>query len=172
MTAFRPLHIVSLLIAAAAIAGPSWAVLSYDPAPHYRALAENACKCARLKPDKAGKESCWHDFDAVTGNRSANPWGSACFPLSETGVMLADGTEITMSWGIVDSNEEFCTRDEAISAEALYATIVPSNTANLSREEQHEIIDRGRAALEGLSRAYARGDRITLASAYGCVNGY
>lgn len=172
MRTTRGIRFLTLLIAAAAIAGPAWAVFCIKPSPdYYRVRAEAACKCARLKSDAASKEACWRDFDAVTANARAEAGPTACFPLSEVSITLPDGSWLTTSWGIVGSNEEFCTEEEAISAEALYASIDTPATIDLPPRQQSEVIARGIAALEKLSRDYARGEQITLARAYGCVSG-
>jgi hypothetical protein len=72
-----PLYAALLLIAAAAIAGPFWAVLVYRPTPDLlvvtkpaprtlakiEAMAESACRCRRADLTDGGKDDCWADFD-------------------------------------------------------------------------------------------------------------
>lgn len=170
MSALRPLHAILLLIAATAIAGLVWAVFVYTPRPDLQALAEASCKCARLKTAKADKEACWREFDIETANARANPGGSACLPLSERSIGEPGEDYITTEWGIVGGSEgAFCTREEAIAAEALDLTLYPPDIASLPPQDQSKIILRATEALENLSRAYARGDRAQPAQAQGCT---
>jgi hypothetical protein len=167
-----PLHVVLLLTAAAAILGPVWAVFVQGP-PHdyYRGLAEASCKCDRRASGAPDKEACWRAFDAATDNSRANPGGTLCYPISERSVHLPDESRLTITWNLVGSRAFFCSEKEAISAEALWASIDTVDTFYLPQGEQAAVMKRATAALEQLSRDYARGERITHARAYGCVSG-
>lgn len=170
MSVSRPILVALLLIAVAAIAGPVWAVFVYKPPADYRALAETSCKCARLKAGKAEKQACWHAFDQATDNAREQPGVTACFPLSEVTVDLPDGSELAIDWEVVGAAGNFCTQDEAITAEALYASI-DTDDMSLSKQQLQDAMDRALAALTQLSRDYAKGKQMTLAKASGCVSG-
>lgn len=165
------LHDVLLLIAAAAIAGPVWAVFVHKPPrDYYRALAETSCKCARTRSGETDQNACWRGFDAATNDARANAGVTPCFPLSETSVRLPGGGGIVISWDLVGADEMFCTREEAIAAEGVFAGFF-TDSADWAGERHQKAMNDAMAALKQLSRDYAKGERITTARAVGCVSG-
>lgn len=172
----RILTAILLLIGLAAIAVPSVVVMRFDRATEVRtvlhtrlqSLAEKSCKCARNANGKAGKAECWHPFDvAVAPERDPHAGDSytACEPLSTQSVSLADGSMIVRSYDIIvgDGEGAFCTQAEAMAAEKSFAEEPEVKTP----EGTFDSFD----SLFALSRAYARGERVTEGSFPGCAGG-
>ncbi|HSI16384.1 MAG: hypothetical protein ACAH11_13750 [Sphingomonas sp.] len=81
-----------LLIAAAAIAGPVWAVFFYKPPPvslagtipdprtlaRFDAMAEAACRCRRADLSDGGKDTCWDAFNKIVLDYDAGYEVQAC----------------------------------------------------------------------------------------------
>jgi hypothetical protein len=182
------------LIGSAAIAVPALMVASYQPTmgermaresggefhptpPAYelarlRKLAEAGCKCARLSGGKEEADSCWQTFDEASRNTFRSH--TACIPLSEMAIVFDDSSEqVILAYDIVlggnESGTDFCTREEAVTAEALAASI---DNGRGNQAEQNAAMDRAVAAMERLSREFARGRQVAHAErGYGCAGG-
>ncbi|MBO9714980.1 hypothetical protein [Sphingomonas sp.] len=114
--------------------------------------AEAACRCARAARNRGAKAACWDRFGAATGVSLGPASGTACFPLSQRGVWLADGSQLTLSYSMVvggNGGDEFCTRAEAMQAEALFFR---EYQATDQSEVDSAAINRGLAAMRRFSR--------------------
>lgn len=172
MGALRPLNAALLLIAAAAIAGPAWAVFVFEPAPNalagtnpgprtlakIEAMAESACRCRRANRRDAGKDSCWEEFDKFVA-----PYGAGSS--SEQDVVACGVTGIQricfagMAWEdciIIDTSERGeCNAEERSIIEAIWP----------GWERYYDDPVKYANALEAERRAheaFARGDRLKL----------
>lgn len=151
MAAFRPLHAVLLLIAAAAIMGPVWAVLDRKPvaqpspvkqaaAPaksvipdsaqiaRFEAMAVSACQCAKDK-DEAGIGACWTEFDKTTAPFGPEQVVSMCMDSNESlcfgmgdGIVTPEVAKRIKCISVNRSASGICTEADARTAAAAKAS--------------------------------------------------
>jgi hypothetical protein len=165
----------AICIGAAAMALPAWLVASQPRTPRLRhvqiqALADAGCKCARRLGDVPGVDHCWRRFEEATRLRVANAGQTACYPLSQRLLCLEDGEDcITLNYDMVGGPKfAFCTKKEAMAAEALWNRIALSTPA----PEGEEADRRAHAALLSYASQIARDDRVEAAQSAGCVGGF
>jgi len=170
---------VVLLIAAAAIALPAWAVATYkmppplpfvagDPGPGFRPgkvagepsdaqvarwqkLADNSCKCARRGGESG---ACWAEYDRQTAAYTKGDWGTLCMPISRGGDCF--GGDIVPGKCIeIDRDHAghlLCTAEERGAMEAAWNREMASARGESDAAIQ-QAMDRAGAAMD---RVYAR----------------
>lgn len=168
----------AICIAAAAIALPAWLVASQIRTPRLRhaqiqTLADAGCKCARRLGDVPGVDHCWERFEKATSYRVAHAGQTACYPLSERLICPEDGKDcVTLNYDMVGGPKfAFCTKNEAMAAEALWNRIALS-APDPYGEESREASRRAHAALLDYARQVARNDRVEAAQSVGCIGGF
>jgi hypothetical protein len=132
----------------------------------FQAQAEQACRCARARPDESGKKDCWAGFE-----RAIAPWphddeATMC-EFSLEGICFGDGFNacVTKSWsGPVGGNGTMCTPEELQTAEAVFMEA-------LLREERGESRDSAYKALERTLAAFARNDKFAARRSEGGCGG-
>ena len=168
---------VALTIGAGALVLPAWLVAGQPRTPRLRhaqiqALADAGCRCARRLGDVPGVDHCWDRFEARTRLLVANAGESACFPLSERSFWESGREQaIVLNYNIAGGPKfAFCSKNEAMAAEALWYRIALS-TPDIYSPEGIEAQNQANAALRDFARQVAANAPIEATQSQGCVGG-
>ena len=130
-------------------------VPSAEQVSAFQAQAEQACRCARTRPDESGKKDCWAGFE-----RAIAPWPhgdqSTFCEFSLEGICFGDEPDacVTKSWsGPVGGPGTICTAEEAQTAEAVFMEA-------FRRYERDKTAESPDQALRRTLAAFARNDRL------------
>ena len=176
----RPLNAVLLLIAAAAILGPVWAVFVFKPAPyslagaipgpttltHIETIAETACRCTRARHGKERGGPCWNDFDKTVAPYQPSEYAIGCGVTGTEGICFGkpDGDQTCI---VIDrSPRGECNEQERRIIAAIWP---PGEPYYEDPAKQAQALEADRRAHE----AFERGDKLhpPAATAGGCGAG-
>ena len=163
------------LIGAALLAPAAGATFAWGPAPladppaapsgpempvraevaAFQAQAEQACRCARTRPDEQGKKDCWAGFERAIARWPHGEQTSLC-QFSLNGICFGDDHEVcvTKSWsGPVGGEGTICTAQELQTAEAVFTEALTPYEGDKRAEPPDQALRRTLAA-------FARNDRL------------
>ncbi|ATY32431.1 hypothetical protein CVN68_10960 [Sphingomonas psychrotolerans] len=167
----------AICIGAAALILPAWLVARESRTPRLRhaqiqALADAGCRCARRLGNVPGVDHCWDELEKKTKLLVAQAGETACYPLSERLFCPEDGGEcITLNYNIVAGPKfAFCSKNEAMAAEAIWSRIALS-ARDFYGPEGQEADRRAHAALLDYARQVAANTPIEATQSHGCVGG-
>jgi hypothetical protein len=110
----------------------------------FQTQAEQACRCARTRPDETGKKDCWAGFERAIAPWPHNDYGSMC-EFSVEGICFGDDFEacVGKGWsGPVGGPGSICTKEELQTAEAVFMEALERHEKDKTSEPPEQALNR------------------------------
>ncbi len=171
MGALRPLNAALLLIAAAAIAGPAWAVFVFEPSlagtvpdasmlARFQAMADEACKCSRLNASEDGYGRCRAPYEQAVAPYQPGGMASACGPMSSAWTCFDEQCRASV---VVERSGGACSAEE----ERIFAAVWEQAGGDTAEDGW----ERGLAAIARAREALERGEKVNVRPGSGTGGG-
>jgi hypothetical protein len=173
----RPLTLVLVVIACAAIGLPGWAVTVYRLHPvesavalkqapldarllaRFQAMAETACRCTREHGGEKALGTCWSGYDRETAPYKSGSMATACG--ENSGEWDCFGKDCALTVTVNRMPEGLCSDEERRIADAIWA---PAMTGSMGEYKSKAAYDRARAAYDRAYDAFVHGRKVAMPS--------